>query len=398
MAWPKNGECNLYTDLMEEFQEKGHQVTVVALNEKANKQKTNLTIYNNIQIIRVKTGNIQKRNKYSKVIFSFLAGPQILCAIHKYLKGCQYELILFSTPPITLSPCIILLKKRYQAKLYLLLKDIWPQDAVDLGAMIMGGIVWKVFRYLEKKTYKNCDYIGCMSPANVEYIIKNNKYLQEKKVEVCPNSLKKRDFIEVDRGIIREKYGLPKDKIIFIYGGNFGKAQGVEFLVTMIHAYQHNPDLYFLMIGAGTEYDYLKNKINSLTFDNAKMVPWIPRTEFADLVQACDVGLILLNKNSTVPNFPSRFLTYLSAKIPIIAAVDKVTDIGDIIENASCGWKVNHGDVDSFKSAVEKVMISKEDRKKMGENGFQLFREKYTTNQTYEIIIRHFLEGETDFV
>jgi len=344
----------------------------------------------NIRVLHVKTGKIQKINKYLKVIFSFLAGPKMIYELHKYFKKEKFDLIIFSTPPITLSPSIILIKKLYHSKLYLLLKDIWPQDAVDLGEMRKGGIVWHAFRFLEKLTYNNSDYIGCMSNANVDFIRRNNEYLKNKVIEECPNSEKIRSLEEIDRDLIRAKYDLPIDKVIFVYGGNLGKAQGVDFLIDIIDYYQDINSFYFLIIGAGTEYRYLFDSINNI-YINASILPWINKNDFTDLVQACDVGLILLSKNSTVPNFPSRLLTYLTAKIPIITVADNATDIGDIIEKSGCGAKANNGDILSFDFAVEKVIASQESRKVMGENGYKLFLEKYTTKRSYDIIMNHFI-------
>lgn len=392
MSWPKSGEYNLYSDLAQEFIENANTVTVAAVNESRNNQKTFLSYEENMQVLRVKTGNIQKRNKYLKVIFSFLAGPKILFELLKYFKRDKFDLILFTTPPITLSPSIILIKKIYHAKLYLLLKDIWPHDAVDLGEMRKGGFVWLIFRFLEIITYKNADYIGCMSPANVEFIRRNNDYLKNKVVEVCPNSERIRTVDVIDRDLIREKYHLPKDKMIFIYGGNLGKAQGVDFLIEIIEYYQEVNEFYFLILGAGTEYNYLFNTINTNMYLNAKILPWFKKSDFIELVQACDVGLILLNKNSSVPNFPSRLLTYLKAKIPIISATDNVTDIGEIIENAGCGVKAYNGDIGSFNLAVEQIITSEKNGERMGENGYNLFLEKYTTKKSYETIIKHFLD------
>lgn len=403
MAWPEEGEDNLYTDLMLEFVEGGHQVTVASVNEKKN-HRTYLSNENNIDVLRVKIGEIQKCNKYLKVIHSFVAGPKIYYALGKYLKNQKYDLILFSTPPITLSPFVYLLKIKHHAKLYLLLKDIWPQDAVDLKAMKKGGFVWKVFRGLEKLTYSISDYIGCMSPANVLYIKNNNIYLKDKIIEVCPNSRReqeenKEEIIKdnshiLDKSDIRDKYNLPKDKIIFIYGGNLGKAQGVDYLLEIIEYYKDNTEYFFLIIGSGTEYKFLSDEILSKSYDNVKILPWIPEKQFIQMVGASDVGLILLNKTSTVPNFPSRLLTYLISKIPVIAAVDKSTDLGNIIELAGCGVKAYHGDIQSFHQALITVMESEEKRKVMGDNGYKLFKEEYTVKKSYDIIMKHFLNGD----
>ncbi len=395
MAWPGEGESNLYTDLMLEFIEQGHQVTVASVDANKN-HRTYLSNENNIEVLRVKTGEMQKCNKYLKVIHSFIAGPKIYYALRKYLRNKKYELILFSTPPITWSLFVYLLKIKHHAKMYLLLKDIWPQDAVDLKAMKKGGLVWKVFRGLEKFTYYISDYIGCMSPANVLYIKSNNIYLKDKIIEVCPNSRREQKKNKednshiIDKNNIRDKYKLPKDKIIFIYGGNLGKPQGVDFLLEIIEYYKDNTEYFFLIIGQGTEYKYLRDEIYSKIYSNVKILPWIPEKQFIQIVGASDVGLILLNKTSTIPNFPSRLLTYLRGKRPIIAAVDKSTDIGDIIEMANCGVKAFHGDIHSFHRALISVIESEEKRKVMGDNGYQLFMKEYTAKKSYDIIMKHF--------
>lgn len=74
-----------------------------------------------------------------------------------------------------------------------------------------------------------------MSPANVEFLLKHNQFIDPKRVEVAPNSI---ELVTESIGVteeqsteIRKKYRLPEDKPIFIYGGNLGKPQGISFLI-----------------------------------------------------------------------------------------------------------------------------------------------------------------------
>jgi len=165
-------------------------------------------------------------------------------------------------------------------------------------------------------------------------------------------------------------------------------------MINMMEDYKEMTDYYFLIIGSGTEYEYLEKEIHTNHSHNAKIIPWLPQKVFHEIVRASDIGLILLSKSSSVPNYPSRLLTYLTAKIPIIAAVDTATDIGDIIEAANCGVKTEHGDILKFKHAVNRIMEAEDNRKQMGENGYQLFLEEYTTRKSYEIIMAHFTQIE----
>ena len=125
------------------------------------------------------------------------------------------------------------LKKITDAKTYLLLKDIFPQNAVDLNLLNGNGILYKYFSNKEKMLYKLSDFIGCMSPANLSYIIKTNPQLDKNKIEVNPNSIEvnKNNINTSINFSIYEKYNIPTDKIIYLFGGNIGEPQGIEFLI-----------------------------------------------------------------------------------------------------------------------------------------------------------------------
>lgn len=64
-----------------------------------------------------------------------------------------------------------------------------------------------------------------MSPANVKYLLHHNNWIDNKHVEVAPNSLELQDEVFVKDKSILAKYNLPTDKPIFIYGGNLGVPQ-----------------------------------------------------------------------------------------------------------------------------------------------------------------------------
>lgn len=388
MVWPPKGSDNMYSDLVSEFTGRGESVDVVALSEKRNQIETHIDEEENLQVLYVKCGNIQKVNKYSKVLNSFGAGISLVFAVKKYLKGRKYDTIIFALPPLTIAPAVIHIKKYFHTKLYLLLKEFWPQDPTDLGAMRKGGAVWKAFRYLEKMLYKNSDYIGTMSEAGITFIKENNPNVTAE-LEVCPNS-QKAIFLNVEnKAEIRKRYGLPEDKCIFVFGGNFGISQGIPEMIAEIKAASEIEEAFFLLIGNGTEFHYAESELKSLGEDKLKILSYMPRKEFDQVLCACDVGMIFLYPKYTVPNIPSRMISYLLARLPILAAVDSATDAGDIVERAGCGIKVLNGDVYAFKAAVQKL-IDSDIRVRMRRESEHLMVEKYTTEQCYRTIVRHF--------
>jgi glycosyltransferase involved in cell wall biosynthesis len=391
LVWPEDNEHNIYTDLMEEFRDANHSVYVVAARERRVGKPSECSMENGIRILRVKCGNIQKTNPLEKGISSFLLGYQMLAAIKKHYSNIRFDLIIYSTPPITLAGAIETLKKKHNAKTYLLLKDIWPQGPVDMGVIKKGGLVWHYFRRKEKHIYKISDYIGCMSPANVRYVLEHNKDITTDKVEECPNSIKPRGInAHVDSREVRKKYGIPEDAVVFIFGGNLGKPQGVSFLIDAAEQIVNKINIFFVIVGSGSEFLSIKKTIKERNLTNILLIERLPKVEYEELCKACDVGLILLDKNFTIPNFPSRLLTYLDVGMPVLCATDKVCDMGDIVEKWECGIKTIHGDMNGFIKAIKRLAADKELREFMAVNARILLEKKYNARHSYEIISSHF--------
>ena len=173
-------ERGIYTDLMREFVAHGHEVFIVSPTERRSGQSTRLIEGERYRILKLRTGNVQKTNMIEKTISTLLLGMQFARAVRKYFSAVRFDLVLYSTPPITLCSAIAYVKRRDGAKTYLLLKDIFPQNAVDLGMLSkhgVKGLLYRYFRMLEKRLYSLSDYIGCMSPANVDYVLKHNPEL-----------------------------------------------------------------------------------------------------------------------------------------------------------------------------------------------------------------------------
>ena len=350
-------EHNIYTDLLRELIKSGHNIYAVCPSERRNKEKTNFKKFGGNTLLTVKTYNIQKTNILEKGIGTLAIKSQFIKAIKKYFKGIKFDLILYPTPPITLYGVIKFFKKRDNARTYLMLKDIFPQNAVDLGMMKTTGIeglIYKYFRKQEKKLYAVSDRIGCMSPANVEYVLKHNPEINKDKVEVFPNCIDVQDISLTDeeKKNIRIKYGLPLDKRIFVYGGNLGKPQDIPFVIECLKTEKNNKEAFFLIIGDGTEFNKLKIFSNESKQENFRLLKRLPTNEFDQVLASCDIGLIFLDHRFTIPNFPSRLLSYMQDKLPVLACTDTASDIGKTIIDGGFGWWCESNGVDDFHKIV----------------------------------------------
>lgn len=397
---------SVYSDLMREFVNNGHEIYIMNANERRFGHPTQIFEYPHVKILRVRTLNIQKTNVVEKGIGTLSLEFLFKKALKKYWNDIKFDLVLYSTPPITFNNVIEYVKKKYGAKSYLLLKDIFPQNAVDLGMFSKSSFIYKMFRKKEERLYQISDYIGCMSPANVKYVLEHNPFVDAKKVEVCPNSIEivqgtsidcPKDTLMVadnadstDKKALLEKYEIPLDKTIFIYGGNLGKPQGINFLMNVVEANERSENSFIAIVGSGTEFHRIENWFKAHHPKNAILKSALPKADYDLLVSSCDVGMIFLDPRFSIPNYPSRLLSYLENKMPIIMATDKNTDIGSIAHDNGYGEWVESGDLDGFLAMMSKLSSDAELRKEMGKKGYQFLLNNYTVSHSYNIIMCHF--------
>lgn len=390
-------ERNIYTDLLKEFEINGHEVTVISPIERRNWRKSNSI--NDKRILKVKIPNITKTNVVEKGISTLVIDKLYLRTIKKYIDSDSYDLIIYTTPPVTFEKTISYFKER-KIKTYLLLKDIFPQNAIDLNLMKENSFLHKFFRNKEKNLYLNADFIGCMSPKNVSYILENNKkLLLENKIHVSPNSISPERYNKIDEKeieSIRKKYGIPLDKKIFIYGGNIGKPQGLPYFLRCLKKLKlENEDAFFVIVGSGTELVKSKNYARDNNLTNLLFLDGKPTEEFNIILSAVDAGLILLDKRFTIPNFPSRTLSYMQAGLPIIAATDNNSDIGKVITKNKIGYWVSSENEEDFVNIINEFTVTDSlELMKMCKNSYNFLTENYTSKHSYEIIINEIKKGE----
>ena len=186
---------------------------------------------------------------------------------------------------------------------------------------------------------------------------------------------------------MRRKYGIPTDKSVFVYGGNLGKPQGIPFVIDCLRAAKNIEKAYFLIVGDGTEYEKLEAFVNKEAPSNVRLMKRLPKDDYDRMIVACDIGMVFLDHRFTIPNFPSRLLAYMQAKLPILAVTDPNTDVGKVIVGGGFGWWVESDNADNFAGKVEEIvgdnLIS------AGNKAYQYLLEHYTVESAYQIIVSH---------
>lgn len=377
-----NTSFNMYTTLVEEFHKAGHEVYVVAPGNK----KTEIRIEKNIPILRVKTLAIKNVSNITKGLSNLLLPHQYKRALSIFYPGVKFDLIIAPTPPITLVDLASSIKKKHQAKFYLMLRDIFPQNAVDLGFMKKNSFIHKYFRSKEDKLYHTADYIGCMSEGNIQYLINHNSKLQQQKLHELKNfQVLYKDYGK-DHSRLKRLYNI-EDKFVVVFGGNMGKPQQLENVLALAKSCQEYEEVLFLILGEGVQMEHLSKKINALEIKNIRIQGTIPKREYQDLLNVCDLGLISLHQNFTIPNIPSKTLDYFNVGLPVLASIDSATDFNKVLEEADAGLWSYAGDHLAFKYNFDILYHNESKRKQMGENARTYFINHLTPEIAFRTVI-----------
>ena len=339
----------IYTDLISKFVSEGYDATIICPIERRFGLNSRIINSNGVRIIQVKSLNIQKTNVLEKIASTFLLEFLLIKSFLKNCKNESYDIGLFTTPPIFITNFIKLLNKKRLKIRYLLLKDIFPQNALDLNIVNKFSPFYLYSRFIEKKLYNKFDFIGCMSKANMNYIIKHNT-INKSRIEVNPNS------VDVSKYPKKKNNKKKTKELKLVYGGNLGLPQNPILITKFISKIENLDNICFKIIGSGTEFKYIESYIIKNNISKTKILRSLTKASYFEELDNSDVGLIFLNEKFTIPNYPSRLLDYLYFDLAIISNTDSFTDIDEIIVKENLG-KSFYGmrDLDKMISEIIKL-------------------------------------------
>ncbi len=387
IKYPENpSDTNLTKDLSDEFARKGESVYVATIREKKHNLDTQDRVENNTNVLRVKTGNMfDDVSKFEKLASMMTLNNEVLKQIKNHWKDVRFDLIVGTSPHMANYKLIRGLKKYYNCPAFLILWDLFPQNAKDLG-LIKNKFVFNYFQGIEKKNLKSFDYIGCQSIGNLNYMKKNYKYLDSKKLFLFPQWSKIEKGLEFNRNEMRNKYAFKLDDFILVFGGNMGKPQNLNNIINLANEVKSEKKVKFLFVGQGTETKKLKTLVKNLNLTNVIFEDFIPREYYEKLIASCDIGLVSLDPRFTFPNFPSKILDYLKLGLPILASLDEyaLADYGHLIENEiQAGFCCEATDMNLYKSNLLKLLNDDSLCRQLSLNGRQYFENNFNVKGRY---------------
>ncbi|TVT58332.1 MAG: glycosyltransferase family 4 protein [Azoarcus sp. PHD] len=383
----------LTNEFAEAFQLAGHEVTVACLDWSAEGNSPTVELRTGTGVRVIAMSPVVARSPLSflnKGLKWTLSSVQAYRTLRKRLHNENFDLLIGFSPAVTMAAPILMLTRRLHTKSFLIQWDFFPFHHRQIG-LISSPIAFHAARTAETLLLRRFDTIGCMSPANVDYLHAHYNLWPIQRVCVLPIWAKGTRLTEIDPDAIRLKYELPRTRPIVVFGGQLAPGRGLEDLLKMAElAEGADSPLCFLIMGSGPLETLVKAYIGS-GHHNLRWIPRVPRSEYLEVIRACDIALVCTVRDVDVPTFPSKTLDYLRSGLPIVASVEKSTDYGTFLESNAVGISVEAGEPSKLKEAIEKLINDKNRYRLMRRNGPDCF------NRNFEVthVVRKLLEVAT---
>ena len=359
----------------------GHKVTVITPSPSISEAYT-VDLLDGISVYRFKSGKIKNVSKIKRAINESVLSLRALFTLRKFFLNNPQDFIIYYSPSIFFGLLVKQLKKKWNSGSYLILRDFFPQWAVDGGLLRESSLITKFFRYFENLNYKAADTIGIQSPGNVIWFKQHYSY-PDKSIEVLYNWVENKKIESSDD--YRKKWNL-KDKIIYFYGGNIGHAQDMLNLVRLAEKMKKYDKAHFVFLGKGDEYNLVSDAIERKKLTNVTLLPAVSQEDFKKILAEVDIGLFSLHRSHKTHNFPGKLLGYMVNELPILGSINPGNDLKEIVEEYNAGFVTVNGEDEKFyQNACE--LLDDNVRKKIGKNAKKLLYGKFSVTSAVETIL-----------
>ncbi|CNH13053.1 glycosyltransferase family 4 protein [Yersinia pekkanenii] len=355
-----------------ELVQRGCKVTVITPSSNLS-TGYNSEYIDGVEVVRFKLGPIKNCSFFRRAINESILPFKAWLNTQVHFKKRNVDLLISYSPSIFWGWYAKKLKKKFQCPSYLILRDFFPQWIIDSKLIKANSIIAKYFRFIEKINYSSADVIGIQSIANIDYF--KECFGERYKTRLLFNWVKP----ETDKNNIGFKKSLGlEDKILFFYGGNIGKAQDMSNLIRLAQRLQDKPQVHFVFLGQGDEFELIKNMVICDKIKNVSILPPVSQNIFKAILHEVDIGLFSLCHNHKSHNFPGKILGYMVNNIPILGSVNQGNDLQEIIREYSAGFVSINGDDDILYHNALALLDNPLLRKESGINANRLLHAKFT--------------------
>jgi len=320
-------------DLSRAFVKQGHDITVILPSTEIDCPWT-LTDMEGVRVLRLRALKTKDVSYIWRTLAEFLMPFFMHRNLHKSpLAKERWDGVVWYSPSIFHGPLVRAIKLASNCKSYLIIRDIFPQWAADMGLISKQGLLYFFFNTVSHYQYSVADIIGVQTPGNLHYfkdwVVRDNRQLEVLQNWLC-------DSLTDKCSISLAKTKLAGRKI-FVYAGNMGVAQGVGIFLDLAELLQVRLDVGFLFVGRGSDAAKLAKDAGMRGLNNVLFYDEIHPDEILGLYAQCTVGIIALDPKHRSHNIPGKFLTYMQAGLPVLGRINAGNDLVEIIQKNNVG-------------------------------------------------------------
>lgn len=306
-----------------------------------------------VQVLRLRAPATRDIGYIRRVIGELLMPFVMLWNLWKSpLQDVRWDAIVWYSPTIFLGPLVWFLKLRSRCKSYLIIRDIFPEWALDVGLLRLGP-VYAFFKVIARYQYSVADVIGVQSPGNVAYFGNWQRKKLGRRIEVLHNWLADRPVKDCSIQISKTEL---RGRKIFVYAGNMGVAQGIDALLMLAVSMRENPGVGFVFVGRGTEFERIRSVIKRRRLHNTLLFDEIESDEIPALYAQCHIGMVALDLRHKTHNIPGKFLSYMLAGLPVLARVNPGNDFVTLIKKERVGQVCTQASTEALRSCAEDLL------------------------------------------
>ncbi|EOW2078056.1 glycosyltransferase family 4 protein [Vibrio mimicus] len=381
--------AKMFHELACQYVAMGYEVTIITPAAGQSEKLVKETL-DGVSVWRFSSGQMKDAGKVKRAINETLMSFRAWSAIKDELNSDTFDGIVYYSPSIFFGPLVKKIKKRCGCFAYLILRDLFPQWAIDQKLIRADSLIAKYFRFFELLSYDQADSIGLMSERNEEVFKRLNGKAYPTQILRNWASLKPCPRAAEDESI-REQLNL-NDKVIYFYGGNIGHAQDMANLMRLAKNMSEYSEAHFLFIGQGDEVELIQEMAKEWNLSNFTYLPAVDQNTFKRILSEVDVGLFSLAKNHTAHNFPGKLLGYMVQSLPILGSVNPGNDLMDIVNANSAGMISVNGEDETLLNNALELLFYEALRSKVGQSGYALLCKEFSVETTAQSIISE-LEG-----
>lgn len=338
--------------------------------------------YEGIRIRRLLTPHADGRRLLRRGVFGLAF--TFACAWTAFRTAGKYDILLLTTDPPFLGLVGCLVSKLRRKPYVLIVYDIYPDIAENLGVVRRGSLVSRLWR---RATRTIMNRAACNVVIGRDMAQKVSEIVAEpKRAGICliPNWSDETTVYPMprDENPFRREHGLGESWVVQ-YSGNMGRTHNLECLIDAAGILRDR-DIIFQFIGAGAKKEKLEQIAAQRGLKNVRFLPHQPIERLGEVLSAADLAVVCLESCFTGLSVPSKTYGIMASATPILGFLDPDSEIGRLIIETDCGTVLPDPTGEQVAAVITDLLDNPEKLRRWGQNGYRAFQAEYTLSLAAE--------------